>query len=553
MKKNITINIFGTLYHIDEDAYELLQKYNENMRRYYGGREGGEEIADDVEHRVAELMSELQSQGILAITIDHVKEIINRIGDPQEMDERDSGDSTDNTTGETTTEGGGTTTQTAGVAGDTGRRQEGDTPNSNESRKLFRDTEDKILGGVISGLSHYLGIKDPLLPRVIMILLALISLTTFGVIYIIAWVLIPEAITAEDRLRMYGKPVNAKAINEELMRGLNNANQFVTNPQHRDQARGCLSSVLKFFLVCIGGFFAFILGCILFALLAAIMGVSVAAIFGGLEFFNIPFDLNMVAIPKGLLITAATSAILVIGLPLFGLMRWILKSKDSENMSLTMKVLLILLWMLSVGVMVGSLVKGFNIVAVECENFDKQENTRNGIYLPGFVWRALDHEGWKIDLLDKTNIHIYQNERLPNGNWEYLKISAEDNPNEMSYNLSKERHLRPGSYKVSAYVNSDDEGNALYVVYNQGADTLRIDIPAHQPSETSNEISDEEVVVDSDDYDDDQGWVQVEGNFDIKGEETVKFGISNVNGFHNSPCNSSTIKISNVKISSKTE
>ena len=217
MKKNITINIFGTLYHIDEDAYELLQKYNENMRRYYGGREGGEEIADDVEHRVAELMSELQSQGILAITIDHVKEIINRIGDPQEMDERDSGDSTDNTTGETTTEGGGTTTQTAGVAGDTGRRQEGDTPNSNESRKLFRDTEDKILGGVISGLSHYLGIKDPLLPRVIMILLALISLTTFGVIYIIAWVLIPEAITAEDRLRMYGKPVNAKAINEELM------------------------------------------------------------------------------------------------------------------------------------------------------------------------------------------------------------------------------------------------------------------------------------------------------------------------------------------------
>ena len=91
-----------------------------------------------------------------------------------------------------------------------------------------------------------------------------------------------------------------------------------------------------------------------------------------------------------------------------------------------------------------------------------------------------------------TNIHIYQNERLPNGNWEYLKISAEDNPNEMSYNLSKERHLRPGSYKVSAYVNSDDEGNALYVVYNQGADTLRIDIPAHQPSETSNEISDED-------------------------------------------------------------
>ena len=86
MKKNITVNIFGTLYPIDEDAYELLQRYNENMRRYYSHREGGEEIADDVEHRVAELLSEYRSQGVMAITIEHVTEIINRIGDPQQMD-----------------------------------------------------------------------------------------------------------------------------------------------------------------------------------------------------------------------------------------------------------------------------------------------------------------------------------------------------------------------------------------------------------------------------------------------------------------------------------
>ena len=68
MKRNISVNIFGVLYHIDEDAYELLQQYNENMRRYYSKREGGEEIADDVEHRVAELLSELQSKGVIAIT-----------------------------------------------------------------------------------------------------------------------------------------------------------------------------------------------------------------------------------------------------------------------------------------------------------------------------------------------------------------------------------------------------------------------------------------------------------------------------------------------------
>ena len=80
MKKNITVNIFGVLYQIDEDAYELLQKYNENMRRYYSRREDGEEIADDVEHRVAELLSEYRSKGVMAIPIEHVKEIFRPYG-----------------------------------------------------------------------------------------------------------------------------------------------------------------------------------------------------------------------------------------------------------------------------------------------------------------------------------------------------------------------------------------------------------------------------------------------------------------------------------------
>ena len=55
MKKNININLFGTIYNIDEDAYELLQEYLTNLRSYFGKQEGGEEIADDNEHRIAEL------------------------------------------------------------------------------------------------------------------------------------------------------------------------------------------------------------------------------------------------------------------------------------------------------------------------------------------------------------------------------------------------------------------------------------------------------------------------------------------------------------------
>ena len=185
MKKNITVNIFGILYQIDEDAYELLQKYNENMRRYYSRREDGEEIVDDVEHRVAELLTELQSQGVMAITIDHVKDIITRIGDPQEMDDSDIPDGRDNSTDNSNgPRSEGTTTSDDGANGERTRQQAADIPSGEMTRKLFRDPEDKILGGVLSGLSHYFGIREPIVLRLLMIILLIISFSTLTILCI---------------------------------------------------------------------------------------------------------------------------------------------------------------------------------------------------------------------------------------------------------------------------------------------------------------------------------------------------------------------------------
>ena len=132
MKKNININLFGVIYAIDEDAYDLLKKYLENMRSYYGRRKGGEEIANDVESRVAELFAELRAQGVEAITIEHVEDIIKRIGDPQQMDEE--ADVND----ERVMDGG-----------------YAEAVNEKGVRKLYRDPDDKILGGVISGFCRY--------------------------------------------------------------------------------------------------------------------------------------------------------------------------------------------------------------------------------------------------------------------------------------------------------------------------------------------------------------------------------------------------------------
>lgn len=85
MKENIQVNLFGTIYHMDKDAYELLKKYEDNMRQYFSRREDGDEIADDIEHRVAELIEDLRQNGTEAITIEHVEDIIRRIGRPEDF------------------------------------------------------------------------------------------------------------------------------------------------------------------------------------------------------------------------------------------------------------------------------------------------------------------------------------------------------------------------------------------------------------------------------------------------------------------------------------
>lgn len=204
MKKNITINLFGQLYAIDEDAYELLSQYETNMRSYFSRREGGEEVADDVERRVAELFDELRAQGVMAITIEHVQDIIQRIGDPEQMAEEE--------------------TVAGGESGHTGRHEKvppypGDDAKMSGERALFRHPTDRIGGGVIAGICAYFGWKDVTIWRLVFILLCIFTYAGFALVYLVFWLVVPEARTPEQRLRMRGESVNPNALNEEMMHG----------------------------------------------------------------------------------------------------------------------------------------------------------------------------------------------------------------------------------------------------------------------------------------------------------------------------------------------
>lgn len=240
MKKNITINLFGSLYAIDEDAYELLNQYQNNMRRYFSRKEGGEEIAEDIERRIAELFDELKASGVEAITIEHVRDIISRIGNPEEMDG----------------------TETEATADETDDAPKESERKENVHKKLFRNPDDKMLGGVTSGLACYFGI-DPLWLRLLMILFAWFSLGTSIIIYLILWIIIPEAWTPEDRLRMQDRPVNMENLRDEIIDGARKAGQYASAPKTQKTVRGCLTVLLDIVTAIFKGFLFLVVGGIL--------------------------------------------------------------------------------------------------------------------------------------------------------------------------------------------------------------------------------------------------------------------------------------------------
>ncbi len=257
MKKNITINLFGTLYNIDEDAYQLLDNYLQSMKNYFGRQQGGDEIADDIEHRVAELLWEHKEQGIQAINIETIKDIIGKIGNASEIDDRQSEQQQTNAYGEQAQNGqqSGTSGQTAGASFQNFAHEAGQginkafkkVGNHFSGRRLYRDSEDKLLGGVCSGISHYLGICDPVWIRLIFILLAIFSCSVWAIVYLILWIIIPFAQTPEDRLRMKGKTVNPDTLNEQVIRESEEQERATYEPSSSSHS-GCLRFLFGCFL-----------------------------------------------------------------------------------------------------------------------------------------------------------------------------------------------------------------------------------------------------------------------------------------------------------------
>ena len=177
MKKTFTINISGTVFHIEEDAYEKLQEYLRSLKNFFETQTGGREILQDIESRIAELLQEKKTEGQDAVTSEWVGEIIQRMGNPEDFAD---GEQTENTEPINETKG------------------------EKNRRRLYRDGESRVLGGVCSGMSAYFNI-DPVILRILFVAPIFLGVGVSAIVYLILWIVVPKARTTAQRLEMRGE------------------------------------------------------------------------------------------------------------------------------------------------------------------------------------------------------------------------------------------------------------------------------------------------------------------------------------------------------------
>ncbi len=412
MKQVININFQGRVVPIEVTAFELLKNYTESLNRHFANEEGKEEIINDIESRIGELFQEKITKGATCITDDDVNAIIKNMGRPEEFEAMDDTQSQSSASSSAAQE------QSTGSSQPTGNkklfRDENDkvlggvcsglanyfnmdvviariifvvllfsgvgfltyiimwiaVPSSATTqiggtrKKLFRNPDEKLVAGVCSGIGNYFGI-NAWIPRVLFLLPFLSFISRWGhwgfgdfgdvvrftfsptslIVYIILWIVIPEASTTSEKLEMKGEKVDMNSIKASVMEEMKgvgkkaekfgkDASSVVSEKANvvagdvknfAKRNRGGLGNVIAL----IAKIFAyFIIGCVGFALVMALFGLAIASIgLFPLKDFLIGGDYQN--------LFAWGTLIFFIAVPIIGIITWIIRkiarSKSNSN------------------------------------------------------------------------------------------------------------------------------------------------------------------------------------------------------------------------------
>ena len=296
MEKAIKINIGNDIFHIEEDAYHKLKDYIDQLTAYYSSYEEGVEIMSDIEQRVSEIFKERGRSLEVAVTMSDIEYVISVLGKPEEITGEDIMDEEP-------------------VQTSSGYKR---------NKRMYRDPDNIVIGGVSGGLGAYFGI-DPVILRILFVLAGFAYFT--GVIaYFILWIAVPLARTRAEKLEMRGHNVNVsnidKSIKEEVDNVKENFNKMRSSAKFK-RFREMFDNVVNFLALALT---------IIFKVAILILGISiiiaaVSLLFAFLAFLvtglglshTIPDIIAMYATPDGAATVLVVSLVLLVVLPLIAL------------------------------------------------------------------------------------------------------------------------------------------------------------------------------------------------------------------------------------------
>jgi phage shock protein PspC (stress-responsive transcriptional regulator) len=206
MNKTIIININGTVFHIEEQAYELLKEYMTDVKRHFLNSADSLEITTDIENRIAEMFTEiLAREGRQAIIDQDVAAVIEQMGSVKDFETAEESNNNTGFAESTFTPGG--------------------------SRRLFRDPEDHLIGGVCAGIANYFEI--PSLWVRLFFAIAFVFAGTGFLVYVILWIIVPKAITRADRMTMKGEPLDLQGFKRNFEAELSSVGNHLAG-MHRE-------------------------------------------------------------------------------------------------------------------------------------------------------------------------------------------------------------------------------------------------------------------------------------------------------------------------------
>jgi phage shock protein PspC (stress-responsive transcriptional regulator) len=407
MNKTIIININGTVFHIEEDAYEILKSYMTDVKRHFLNSADSHEITTDIENRIAEMFSEILTRDSKQVIVDHdVKQIVEQMGTVQDFENAEA---------------------------DADAAAHVNYTYNTGARTLFRDPDDHLLGGVCAGLANYFDIQ-----AIWVRLLFAVAVVFFGtglLLYAILWIVIPRAITRADRMAMKGEKLNLQGFKNNFEEELSSVHNHLNNL--KAEAKPLIYKLRDFvgeFFHYLGQFLrgtgkvfvkvfgiAILLGCLVGAIVLVVV-LAMATVWS---------DANPNLFDSSLMTSTYASKIFISGffaaiLPLVGIFLLTVKAIfNTRTIDKSVASVMLIVWLFAVGVLAyygTKVAAGFKAYASFDRTISIVPNAKNTYYLKLNDVKYFTHD-------DSVRLDM-------KANFENMKVTNDNSDDDYDRNIS---------------------------------------------------------------------------------------------------------------------